>query len=148
MITGRAYGLVDNKTGGVDKLDGTVDGTMDGFSSAFRVQIFWKTAKQASMTPRFSRPGRLDGIGYEKGSPNVRVPWHSDGVLKCFPPPPVVPKLPPFVEASQINGQGETGSAKAALYLRGPGDYSYARPSIRHRAVVVGWRTRIILTSR
>ncbi len=110
VITGRAYGLVDNKTGGVDKLDGTVDGTMDGFSSAFRVQIFWKNGQTGVYDAKILPSGRLDGIGYEKGSPNVRVPWHSDGVLKCAPPPPVVPKLPPFVPKPLKS----TGKAKPA----------------------------------
>ncbi len=118
VITGTAYGLVDNRSGGVDKLDGTVDGTLDGDS--FSAQIFWKNGQTGIYKSKVLPSGRLDGEGYEKNSANVRVPWNTVGVLKCAPPPPVTPKVirssgkakpatpspaaqpkPPFVIASQ-----------------------------------------------
>jgi hypothetical protein len=116
VITGNAHGTVDNSDGGVDTLKGTVDGTLDGDS--FSVQIFWTNGSTGVYNAKVLPSGRLDGEGYEKNSPNVRVPWNSTGVLMC-PPPPVIPKVikssgkarpappasqpkPPFVVASQV----------------------------------------------
>ena len=116
VITGTAWGTVDNDDGGVDSLEGTVDGTLDGDS--FSVQIFWTNGSTGIYNAKVLPSGRLDGEGYEKNSPNVRVPWNSVGVLKCPPPPPPKPikssgkarpsepapppPKPPFITAGQV----------------------------------------------
>ena len=111
-------------------VDGTVDGTIDG--DRFNIQIFWSNDSTGVYNGKVLPSGRLDGEGYEKSSPNIRVLWHSQGVLKCSPagpkkpfkitssitpprPPPIkssgkarpseppAPKLePPFITASQV----------------------------------------------
>jgi len=115
VITGNAHGTVDDRTGGVDSLKGTIDGTLDGDN--FSVQIFWTNGQTGVYNAKVLPSGRLDGEGYEKNSPNIRVSWNSHGVLKCPPPPPVIPKVirssgrkpaakpeppkPPFIIAGQ-----------------------------------------------
>jgi hypothetical protein len=115
VITGNAHGTVDNSDGGVDTLKGTIDGTIDGDN--FSVQIFWTNGQTGIYTAKILPSGRLDGEAYEKNSPSVRVPWNSNGVLKC--PPPTAPKpirstgkakpaptppppTPPFIIAGQV----------------------------------------------
>ncbi len=115
VITGTAS---HQTTTGVNK--GTVDGTLD--RDSFRAQIFWANGQTGVYSATVLPSGRLDGEGYEKASPNIRVTWHSAGVLKCAPPPvmmsgtsinqmlkpptkaaPPPPKpKPPFVVASQV----------------------------------------------
>lgn len=113
VITGTASATVDRGDGGVKTITGPVDGTIDG--NSFRVQIFWNNQQTGIYTATVLPSGRLDGEAYEKRSPNVRPTWNSDAVLKCAPPPPVVPRpvrstgkakpaappKPPFVLASQ-----------------------------------------------
>ncbi len=91
VITGNAHGTIDDRTGGVDSLKGTIDGTLDGDN--FNVKIFWTNGQTGIYYAKILPSGRLDGEGYEKNSPNVRVPWNTTGVLKCAPPPPVTPKV-------------------------------------------------------
>ncbi|HVF46395.1 MAG TPA: hypothetical protein VNA17_02395 [Pyrinomonadaceae bacterium] len=122
VITGTAYtytptyGIISD---GYESLKGTVDGTFDG--DRFSVQIFWANRLTGIYNGKVLPSGRLDGEAWEKASPNSRQTWHSQGVLKCAPPPPVVPKpikssgkakpapqppappppTPPFIIASQ-----------------------------------------------
>src|SRR5688572_3648971 len=96
------------------RLKGPVDGEIDGDS--FRIQIFWNNYTIGVYIGKVLPTGRLDGEAYEKNTPNVRLTWYSEGVLKCPPPPPVIPKpirssgkakpapqppTPPFITASQ-----------------------------------------------
>ena len=82
VLTGRATQGVIGKTGGVyNQTIGTVDGTID--VDSFSVQIFWFNGQTGVYNAMILPSGRLDGEGYEKSSSNVRVPWHSEGVLKC-----------------------------------------------------------------
>ena len=60
---------------------GELDGTLDG--DRFNIQIFWSNDSTGVYNGKVLPSGRLDGEGYEKSSPNIRVPWHSEGVLKC-----------------------------------------------------------------
>ncbi len=91
VITGKAWGSVNNRSGGVDGLDGTIEGTLDGDN--FNVTIYWKNGQTGIYNAKVNVSGRLDGHGHEKNSPNIRVPWHSEGGLKCAPaPPPVKPQ--------------------------------------------------------
>ena len=81
VLTGTAHTIVsDGKKGGKYQ-DGTVDGTIDG--DRFNVQIFWSNNDTGVYDGKVLPSGRLDGEGYEKRSSNIRVPWHSYGVLKC-----------------------------------------------------------------
>lgn len=112
VITGNVYGTIDNRTGGVDTLEGTIDGTLDGDN--FNAKIFWRNGQTGIYYAKVLSSGRLDGEGYEKNSPNVRVPWNTTGVLKCTPPAPkpikssgkpktapAAPPKPPFIIAGQ-----------------------------------------------
>lgn len=114
VITGNALGTIDNRTGGVDTLKGTIDGTLVG--DDFNVKIFWTNGQTGIYSAKVLPSGRLDGEGYEKNSPNVRVPWNSIGVLRCVPPAPKplkstgkakpaqpapAPPTPPYISASQ-----------------------------------------------
>ena len=86
VITGTA-GFVEAENN--DPVFGAVDGTLDGDS--FSIQIFWENGKTGVYNAKVLPSGRLDGEAYEKSSPQSRTIWHSDGVLKCAPPP-VIPK--------------------------------------------------------
>jgi len=114
VITGKAEHWIDDGDGGRKKLHGIVDGTIDGDS--FSVQIFWNNDTTGVYNGKVLPSGRLDGEAYEKNTPKILVAWHSDGVLKCPPPPPVIPKVlkstgkarpapkpptPPFIIAGQ-----------------------------------------------
>jgi hypothetical protein len=90
VITGKAEHWIDDGDGGRRKLHGVVDGTIDGDS--FSVQIFWNNDATGVYNGKVLPSGRLDGQAYEKNTPKILVTWHSDGVLKCSPPPPVKPK--------------------------------------------------------
>lgn len=119
VITGSAE-LYDIRSDGTKgkfglPITGPVDGTIDG--DRFNVQIFWANGDVGVYNGTILPSGRLDGEAYEKRSPKVRVPWHSNGVFKCAPPPPVIPKpikssgkakvvptpppTPPFIIANQ-----------------------------------------------
>ena len=87
VITGTA-GYVDLDT--IKAIKGTVDGTIDGDS--FSIQIFWANNKIGVYNGKVLPSGRLDGEAYEKSTPQSRTIWHSEGVLKCAPPPPLIPK--------------------------------------------------------
>lgn len=89
VITGTAS---HQTTNGVNK--GTVDGTLD--RDSFRAQIFWTNGQTGVYIGTVLPSGRLDGEGYEKASPNIRVTWHSSGVLKCAPRPFISPTLNKF----------------------------------------------------
>lgn len=67
------------------KIHGTVDGTIRG--NTFSIQIFWNNWQIGIYNAKILPSGRLDGEGWEKSSPNVRVTWYSEGMLKCPPPP-------------------------------------------------------------
>ncbi len=118
VITGNAIGSVRDEDGTrTITAQGPVDGTFDG--NNFSIHIYWYNDHTGVYNGKVLPSGRLDGEGYEKRSPNVRVPWHSEGVLKCAPPPPVIPKVlkstgkakpaptpvpptPPFINAGQV----------------------------------------------
>ncbi len=101
VLTGRAfyaYNTGNRKFLGVTtvggdpvSVDGTVDGTIDG--NSFSIQIFWATRQIGVYNGKVLPSGRLDGEAYEKSSPQSRTIWHSTGILKCPPPPPVTPKV-------------------------------------------------------
>lgn len=117
VITGAVRTVMVDE--GLWRLDGRVDGTIEG--NSFNIMIYWLNDATGVYNGRVMPSGRLDGEAYEKRSPNVRHIWHSEGVLKCAPPPPVTPKVirssgrkpttapspppappkPPFVFASQ-----------------------------------------------
>ncbi len=123
VITGKAVGAIRNRNNEVDVLEGSIDGTLDGDS--FNAQVFWTNGSRGIYNAKVLPSGRLDGEGYEKNSPNVRVPWYSDEVLKCPAPAfkaptwgkfpkvpgtakptstPAPPPKPPFIIASQPIG--------------------------------------------
>lgn len=90
VLTGRTTQTVlDNNLKPYYQTTGTVDGTIDG--DRFNVQIFWANGDTGVYDGKVLPLGRLDGEGYEKRSSNIRVPWHSEGVLKCAPPLPPPP---------------------------------------------------------
>jgi hypothetical protein len=115
LIQGTALAIVrkGGSNDGERRMTGTIDGTLDGDS--FSVQIYWDNGQTGVYNGKVLLSGRLDGEAYEKRSPNVRLPWHTDEGLNCRPPPPVIPKpikssgkarpapqpTPPFVVASQ-----------------------------------------------
>jgi len=116
VITGKALGIVREKDGSrMLTAQGNVDGTFDG--NNFSIQIYWYNDHTGVYNGKVRPSGRLDGEAYEKRSPNVRLPWHTDEALKCAPPPPVIPKVikssgrkpaakpeppkPPFIIAGQ-----------------------------------------------
>lgn len=81
---------------GVENLHGTADGYITGDS--FSLHIFWENGSTGVYNGRIMPSGKVEGKGYEKGSPKVLVVWDSVGRLKCLPPtpaksaPPTVPK--------------------------------------------------------
>ena len=120
-IQGTALAIVrkDNNDG-ERRMTGTIDGSFDGDN--FSVQIYWDNGQTGVYNGKVLLSGRLDGEAWEKRSPNVRLPWHTDEGLNCriLSPPPVIPKpikstgkarpapqppapqpTPPFVVASQ-----------------------------------------------
>jgi hypothetical protein len=113
VITGTASAQVDRKDGGIETISGPVDGTIDGDS--FSLQIFWNNDQTGIYNATVLPSGRLDGQAYEKNSPNIRVPWHTDNVFVCPAPPPApkpirssgkarpaqAPPTPPFITATQ-----------------------------------------------
>lgn len=97
VITGNAIGSVRDEDGTrTITAQGPVDGTFDG--NNFSIQIYWYNDHTGVYNGKVLPSGRLDGEGYEKRSPNIRVPWHSEGVLKCAPPPP--PPTPKPIKSS------------------------------------------------
>lgn len=80
----------------IDRVTASVDGTIDG--NRISIQLYWSNSspllgrnKVGVYNGSVLATGRLDGESYEKSSPNVRYIWHSQGVLKCIPPP-IVPR--------------------------------------------------------
>ena len=91
-VTGdRKFLGVTTVGGDAVSVDGTVDGTIDGDS--FSIQIFWSNRQIGVYNGKVLPSGRLDGEAWEKASPHLRQTWYSVGVLKCPPPPPVIPKV-------------------------------------------------------
>jgi hypothetical protein len=108
VLTGRTtQGKLDKNLERYEQTIGTVDGTIDG--DKFYVQIFWTKGDTGVYNAKVLPSGRLDGEGYEKRSPNVRVPWHSEGVLKCAPlPPSAIPQsTPPRPKQTQSSGKAK-----------------------------------------
>ena len=86
---------------------GTVEGTIDG--DRFKIQIYWLDGLVGVYIGKFRPAGRLEGDAYEKQTPNIRVTWHSQELLKCAPTgskepfkitykvtPPSTPSPPPI----------------------------------------------------
>ena len=67
------------------KIHGTVDGAIQG--NTFNIQIFWNNWQIGVYEAKILPSGRLDGVGWEKNSPNVKVTFYSEEMLKCPPPP-------------------------------------------------------------
>lgn len=98
VITGVALTLRDTSggifiPGGRTTISGTVDGTIDGDNLS--IQIFWRDGLTGVYNGKFLPSGRLDGVAWEKASPNRTQTWYSVGVLKCTPPPPPPSQPPP-----------------------------------------------------
>jgi hypothetical protein len=117
VITGTADHIADNN-GGVRQVEGTVDGTLEGDN--FSIQIFWPEDLTGVYNAKILPSGRLDGETFDKNNSRIRQPFHSEGLLRCGPPPPATPKpirasgrarttttatpeppKPPFIAASQ-----------------------------------------------
>ncbi len=96
-IQGTALAIVRNggSNDGERRMTGTIDGSFDGDS--FSVQIYWDNGQTGVYNGKVLPSGRLDGEAWEKRSPNVRIPWHTDEGLNCVvlvktpPPPPPKP---------------------------------------------------------
>jgi hypothetical protein len=84
MLTGYGFHHLNHFATEAAKVDGTIDG------DSFSIQIFWQKGAVGVYNGKVLLSGRLDGEGYERYSPQTRVPWHSRGVLKCLPPPKVL----------------------------------------------------------
>lgn len=131
VLTGTASFV---EAGNNDVVNGTVDGTIDGDS--FSIQIFWSNRQIGVYNGKVLPSGRLDGEAYEKSSPQSRTIWHSEEVLKCAPPPAVIPR--PL---------RSTGKAKPAptpappptppFILAGPPHVIY--PNAPFASVSLGW---------
>jgi len=92
-ITGNAGAIVTNSSGhGEHRMQGQIDGSLDGDN--FSVQIYWDNGQTGVYQGKVLLSGRLDGEAWEKRSPNVRLPWHTDGLLGCLPPPKPPPPAP------------------------------------------------------
>jgi hypothetical protein len=95
-IQGTALAIVrrGGSNDGERRMTGTIDGSFDGDN--FSVQIYWDNGQTGVYNGKVLLSGRLDGEAWEKRSPNVRIPWHTDEGLNCVvlvkTPPPVIPK--------------------------------------------------------
>lgn len=112
VITGTADHIADND-GGVRQVEGKVDGTLEGDN--FSIQIFWPEDLTGVYNAKILPSGRLDGETFDKNNSRIRQPFHSEGLLRCGPPPSATPKpirasgrrptpappKPPFITASQ-----------------------------------------------
>lgn len=78
------------KFGAVQNLSGTADGYITG--DTFSLHIFWENGSTGVYNARIMPSGKVEGKGYEKGTPNILVSWDSVGRLNCPPPPPPAPK--------------------------------------------------------
>jgi hypothetical protein len=102
-VTGNAGAIVQNSSGhGEHRMAGIVDGSLDGDS--FSVQIYWDNGQTGVYQGKVLLSGRLDGEAWEKSSPNVRLPWHTDGLLGC-PQPPKPPPPPPIKSSGKARSE-------------------------------------------
>jgi hypothetical protein len=145
VITGTANSWIgsDGKT-----ITGPVDGTIEG--DDFRILILWNNYTVGVYTAKILPSGRLEGEGYERNSPNVRVPWHSETLLRCpasewkivtgtvktdpapapkpiarsgRKPPPAPPLKPPFITANPLIGQPQLPFGSVILAWDGGPDH-------------------------
>lgn len=148
FISGTANALqwVDEDKASTKNLSGAVDGKISAGGSFF-IQILWANDQTGIYVASILPTGRLEGEGYEKNTPNIRVPWHSLEVLKCPPPPPApappkpikssgkmpksqpatpAPPKPPFITTGQIIVQPYVPVASVYLGWDGGADHPNA----------------------
>jgi hypothetical protein len=147
VITGGAHLDIPGSNGNFGgEITAAVDGTIDGDS--FSVQLFWNNHQTGIYIAKVLPSGRLDGEGYEKRSPNIRVPWHSLGVLKCAPPAAPKPikssgKMPPKTPPSSNQPTSQPTKTAPSPPLKAPfivaGQVAFPAPGYPTGSVVLTW---------
>jgi hypothetical protein len=94
VITGKAnHKIYVKEFEGLANVRGTVDGTVKGDS--FAVHIYWTNNTVGVYNGTIGPSGKIEGTGYEQGSPSIKVNWYSLGVMKCADATPATPKARP-----------------------------------------------------
>lgn len=67
-------------------MKGRVNGKVAGFN--VHLEISWNNNLTGIYDGKIRPGGKIEGTGYEKGSPSRKVSWYSDRAMICRPPPP------------------------------------------------------------
>jgi hypothetical protein len=142
VVTGTATHMTYTPDGshGKSRVDGDVDGTVEG--DHFAVHIQWDNNTTGVYDGTIRPSGRIEGTGYNQATPRIKVRWHSETSMVCADTAaqPINPAPPPIKSSGKMPAEPTPKPIKSSGKFRPsspPTQSSAAAPTIKANPVAV-----------